>query len=385
MEMIPITKPCLSSDEADAVKEVILSGWVAQGPRVKEFEESFAAYVGAPYACAVSNCTTALHLSLLAAGVKPGDAVITVSHSFITTTNVIRYCQAEPLFVDIDPDTYNISAEALSACLNENRDKSISAIIVVHQIGMPCDLKNILPLARQHNIPVIEDAACAAGSSVSFDDGRSWERIGRPHGDIACFSFHPRKLLTCGEGGMVTTRNARIDARIRLLRHQGMSVSDLKRHDARKIVIEEYPVIGYNYRMTDMQAAMGIVQLGKLSEMVARRRQIAALYKEALSGVSWLRLPVEPCWCQTNWQSFAIRLLEGAPKARDDFMQYLLDAGVATRPGIMNAHEEAPYSREGLKLPCSEAARQSVVLIPMYSLLTDEEIQKVIELIKNVK
>jgi len=381
--MIPIAKPFLTQEEADAASEVILSGWVAQGPKVFEFEDAFSTYVGSQYACAVSSCTAALHLALLAVGVRPGDSVVTVSHSFIATANAVAYCGAKPLFIDIELPTYNMSPTALSEILDKRKDLKISAIIVVHQMGMPCNLKEILSITGKHNIPVVEDAACALGSEITLDGGTTWERIGKPHGDIACFSFHPRKILTTGEGGMLTTNNVEYDKKIRLLKHQGMSVSDLVRHSAKNIILEEYPVLGFNYRMTDIQAAIGIVQLRKLPGIIKRRREIAAIYIKGLSDVSWLQLPEEPNYCQSNWQSFPIRLLNNAPKIRDEFMQYLLDRGVSTRPGIMNAHQEKPYLKENFILKNSEIARNSVMILPLFHSLKDSEVLKIIELIKN--
>jgi len=192
--MIPIAKPFLDKEEVKAVEEVILSGWVTQGPKVLEFEKTFASYVGAEHACAVTNGTTALHLSLLGVGVKPGDVVITVSHSFVATANCIRYCQATPVFVDIDSATYNMSSDGLKACLEKKHTGRVAAILVVHQMGMPCDLETILTLAEKDNIPVVEDAACAIGSEIKIKE--KWEKIGKPHSLVACFSFHPRKIIT---------------------------------------------------------------------------------------------------------------------------------------------------------------------------------------------
>src|SRR6516164_5502824 len=210
--MIPIIRPMMDEREADAARRVIRSVWVTQGPEVAAFEREFAAFVGAPYACAVSNCTTALHLALLAVDVQPGDEIITVSHSFIATANAIRYCGAKPVFADIEPGTFNIDASGLKKLIGPRT----KAILCVHQLGMPCALHEIIPIARGHNLALVEDAACAVGSEIHLD--RAWQRIGKPHGDIACFSFHPRKLLTTGDGGMLTTANAQWDRRVRLLR-----------------------------------------------------------------------------------------------------------------------------------------------------------------------
>jgi len=370
--MIPITKPYLGEEEVAAAREAILSGWVSQGPKVKEFEQNFASFVGSSHAIAVSNCTTALHLALLAVGVRPGDAVITVSHSFISTANSIQFCQAEPIFVDIDPNTFNMSVQALSDCL-DSVDKKVSAILVVHQMGMPADLEKILSISKKHNIPVVEDAACAIGSEISTNGGKEWEKIGKPMGDVACFSFHPRKVITTGEGGMITTNSPEYDKNIRLLRHQGMSVSDVDRHESKKIIFEEYPVLGYNYRLTDIQAAIGIEQLKKAPDIVAKRREIADFYGKKLSSLSWIQVPLEPEFAKTNWQSYAVRVRNDAPCSRDQLMQHLLDKGIATRRGIMNSHQEKVYSGQKYSLPESESARDNVMLLPIFYQMTMEE------------
>lgn len=393
--MIPIAKPTLGEEEVKAAGEVILSGWVAQGPKVKEFETAFAQYVESSYACAVTSCTTALHLALLTLGIKQGDVVVTVSHSFIASTNCIRYCGADPAFLDIDPNTYNMDPNLLGEflgkkCRNQNgqlyyKEGKVAAILVVHQMGMPCDLKAILQIAQKYDLPVVEDAACAVGSEITFDSGKNWEKIGKPHGDIACFSFHPRKLLTTGEGGMLTTNSAKYDKRMRLLRHQCMSISDLKRHQSKSIIIEKYEDIGYNYRLTDIQAAVGIEQLKKVSSAIKKRRELAQIYKKELSRVSWLKVPHEPDYCRTNWQSFPVRLKKDAPMNRDNLMQYLLDNGVSTRPGIMNVHRENPYKTEDSSLTNSEYARETVLLLPLYFEMTADEINTVIRLIENAR
>src|SRR4029077_20621994 len=284
--MIPIAKPSLDEREADAARRVILSGWITQGPEVAAFERGCAEYVSAPHACAVSSCTTALHLALLAAGVGPGHEVITVSHSFIASANSIRYCGATPVFVDVESDTFNIDPDLIEAAISP----LTRAILCVHQMGMPCDLNRIVQIAEKHSIPLIEDAACAIGSEILWK-GR-WERIGRPHGDAACFSFHPRKIISAGEGGMITTKHKDWDTRFRLLRQHGMSVPDTVRHQSNNIIFESYTELGFNYRMTDLQAAIGREQLKRLPGLVIHRRVMATMYRVFLGDVPNLGLPV---------------------------------------------------------------------------------------------
>jgi perosamine synthetase len=374
---IPVIKPWLDQREADAAARAVLSGWVTQGPEVAAFEKEFAAYVGAPHACAVSNCTTALHLALMAVGVKPGDEVITVSHSFIATANAIRYCGAVPVFVDIQLETFNMDPALVEAAITERT----RAILCVHQIGMPCDLKSIVALGRSHDLPVIEDAACAIGSEFLQDS--EWEKIGKPHGDIACFSFHPRKLVTTGDGGMLTTANEEWDHKFRLWRQHSMSVPDTVRHGAREVIFESYPEVGYNYRMTDIQAAVGRVQLERLPEVVARRRELVDRYSNLLTEVREFILPYEPEWARSNWQSYCIRLAE--PSKQTPVMQSMLDKGISTRRAIMCMHREPAYQQQtrlqsqGSSLPCSEEAQDTGIILPLYHQMTEQDQDFVVE------
>ena len=398
MQNIPIAKPWIGEPEAEAARRAIMSGWVTQGPEVAGFEQEFAAYVGAKYACAVSNCTTALHLALLAVGVQPEDQVITVSHSYIATANSIRYCGAIPVFVDIEPQTYNINPVLIEDVINERT----RAILIVHQMGMPCDLKAILAIAKRYNLPVIEDAACATGSEILWDG--QWEKIGKPHGDIACFSFHPRKVITTGDGGMITTNNPAWDQQFRLWRQHGMSVPDTVRHGSKQVIFETYPMLGYNYRMTDIQAAVGREQLKRLPEIVERRRYLAQRYHHQLADIPGLKLPTEPTWAKSNWQSYCVRLPDQCNQRQ--VMQAMLDAVIGTRRGIMCAHREPAYQIEAwscgvarencdcsqkycdsygalrYRLSKSEKAQDDAILLPLFHQMNEQEQDLVVNELK---
>ena len=384
---IPIASPWVGEEEVEAAARPLRSGWLTQGPEVAAFEREFAAYVGATHACAVSNCTTALHLALRALGVGPGDEVITVSHSFIATANAIRYCHAVPVFIDIDPATFNMNPRAIEAAITTRT----RAILCVHQIGMPCEIEAIVATARRYGLWVIEDAACAIGSEVLVD-GR-WERIGKPHGDIACFSFHPRKVITTGDGGMITTSRPEWDARFRLWRQHGMSVPDAVRHSASQVTLETYDTLGYNYRLTDLQAAVGRVQLQRMPAILERRRRLAARYATRLASVPGLRIPLEPAWARSNWQSYCVGLPDHCDQRQ--VMQSLLDQGIASKRGVMCSHRSPAYTAEpwscsGRADACScapstcqhliesERAEDRSLMLPLFTGLSDADQDRVI-------
>jgi dTDP-4-amino-4,6-dideoxygalactose transaminase len=354
MSMIPVMKPLLGPEEAQAAADAVLSGWVAQGPRVAEFERRFAAAVGAPHGAAVSSCTTALHLGLVLAGVGPGDDVVVPSLSFVATTNAVRHAGANPVFADVEAATGNLTAQTVEAAITPRT----RLVIVVHQGGMPADVDAIAEVCEPFGVRILEDAACAIGSTYR----------GRPVGagaELAAWSFHPRKLLTTGEGGMLTLADGDLAVRARRLREHGMSMSAADREAAGGPVIEQYLEVGFNYRMTDIQAAVGLVQLDRLAAVVARRRELAARYREQLAGVAGISLPEDPVHGTTNHQSFVVRL--HTPGIRNQVMAELAAEGVSARRGIMAAHLEPAWARHPrTDLPVTEELSANSLILPLY-------------------
>jgi perosamine synthetase len=364
--LIPITRPFVGEDEVAAAAEVIRSGWLTQGERVQEFETSVARYVGAGRAVAVSNCTTALHLALLAAGVGPGDEVICPSFSFIATANAILHAGAQPVFVDINPRTYNIDPELVEAAITPRT----KVIMPVDQIGLAADINAIRTIAERYGLKVVEDAAPSLGAMIG---GR---RVGSLS-DLTCFSFHPRKSITTGEGGVITTDDPEAAAWLSRIRSHGASTSDLQRHRSKTVAFEEYRELGYNYRMTDIQAAIGVVQLRKLDSILAERRRLAARYAKLLAGYEWLEVPFEPHDSFHTYQSYCIRLR--SEKMREAIMADLAGRGISTRRGVMAIHLE-PFYRElypDVSLPITELCSAETLLLPLFPGLTDEEQQLV--------
>ncbi len=352
---IPVAKPWLGPEEAEAAAAVVASGWVAQGPKVEEFERSFSQSIGCNEAVAVSSGTTALHLAMILLGVGPGDEVVVPSLSFIATANAARYVGATPVFADVDPKTHNVTAETIGQALSTKT----KAVIVAHQMGVPADVDTIRGLAAERDLAVVEDAACAIGSTYK---GKmvGWDA------DLATFSFHPRKLLTTGEGGMLGSASPADAARARRLRDHGINVSASDRHRSRTAVVETYLETGYNYRMTDMQAAIGLVQLDKLEQLLTRRRTLAARYTDSLADLD-VTVVSDPPYGTTNYQSYWLLLPDDSPIGRDELLARLVKDGISAKRGVMASHREPAFSDLPMThLPETERLADQSLILPLY-------------------
>ena len=367
LDVIPLAKPVMGAREEELVLDVLRSGQLSLGPRVPAFEAAFAERVGARHACAVSSGTTGLDLALRAVGVEPGDEVVTTPFSFVASANCILYERAKPVFADVEPRTFNLDPAAAERAITP----ATKAIMPVHQLGLPADMDAFLTIAERHGLALVEDAACAIGATYK---GRPVGSLGPP----ACFSLHPRKVITTGEGGMIAVRDQAVADRLRRLRQHAMDVSDLARHAASDVVIESYPERGWNYRMTDMQAALGLCQLDALDDILADRRRIAGRYTAAIEPIDFLEAPYEPGYAQRTWQSYAVTLAPDAPVDRNELMRLLLADGVPTRRGVMASHEEGAYADVEADLPHTEAASRSSLMLPLFAGMTDEQQDHVI-------
>jgi len=370
--VVHIARPDTGEEEWQALREPLESGWLTQGPKVAQFEKAFAARHGAKHAFAATSCTTALHLILAAMEIGPGDEVIVPAFTWIATANVVLYCGATPVFVDIDPATFNIDPAKIKSRIS----KKTRAIIAVHLFGLCADMDAIAAAAP--GVPIIEDAACASGAAYQ---GRHAGTLGL----AAAFSFHPRKSITTGEGGMVTTADAGLAQRVNSLRNHGAEISEEVRHAAaRPYILSDFNLLGFNYRMTDLQGAVGLVQLKKLDRYIDERQRWADYYRRELSGISWLRLPEVPAGYRHGWQSY-VCMVKGV---RNDIMETLLQRGVNTRPGTHAVHL-LKYSRErfGLKpadFPVAREADAQSMAIPLHNRMAEDDYRHVVRALREV-
>jgi dTDP-4-amino-4,6-dideoxygalactose transaminase len=368
--MIPVMRPWLGEEEAEAAAAAVESGWVAQGPRVREFEEAFAAAIGAPHAVAVSSHTAALQLALIVAGIGPGDEVIVPSLSLAATANAVRYVGAQPVFADADAVTQNLVPQTVEPHLTGRT----RAVVLADQAGVPADLDAVRALCEPHQVTVIEDAACAAGSTYR----------GRPAGagaTLAAVSFDPDMLITAGKGGMLTAADGSTAARFRRLREHGMDMSAADRHRSRQPVIERYTEVGFNFRLTDIQAAVGLVQLRKLAEIVARRRALARRYQQLLSGMPGLVMAGDPPYGETNYQSFWVLLPEDSAVGRDELMQLFAGAGISVRRGAMPLHLESVCAGARPFLPVTERLAKRTLILPLFHQMTESQQEQVVSVL----
>jgi dTDP-4-amino-4,6-dideoxygalactose transaminase len=369
---IQIATPSLGKEEWEALREPIESGWLTQGPKVAAFEKAFAARHAVRHALAATSATTGLHLALAALGIGPGDEVIIPAFTWVATANVVIYCGAKPVFVDVDRTTFNIDPKDLARRVTSRT----RAVIPVHLFGLCADIDAVRAVLRP-DIKIVEDAACAAGATWH---GRSAGTLG----DLGVFSFHPRKSITTGEGGMVTTNDDKLAERVKILRNHGASVSEEERHRGPKpYLLPEFDLLGFNYRMTDLQGAVGVVQLKKLDQFIDERARMAEQYRKELAAISWLSLPQEPEDGRHAWQAFVTYVdPTSAPRSRNEIMEALQQQGISTRPGTHAVHMLGYYRKQfGLKpddFPGARDCDRHSMAIPLHNRMTEDDVAYVV-------
>jgi dTDP-4-amino-4,6-dideoxygalactose transaminase len=377
---IPITKPFLGPEEFAAVRRPLETGWLVQGPYVKEFEDKFGQFVGATHSVATTSCTTALHLAVAAMDLKPGDEVIVPAFTWVATANVVEYMGATPVFVDIELSTFNLDVERLEAAISPRT----VGVLPVHLFGLAADMDPILEIAGRHGLWSVEDAACGFGATYGG------QHVGT-FGDLGCFSFHPRKSITTGEGGMVTTSRIDLAKTVRSLRDHGASRSDHQRHtSSSSYLLAEYDLLGYNFRMTDLQGAIGTVQMDRADWVLSERRRCAETYDRLLADLDWLALPVTPPGSVHGYQSYVCLFRPEEPtldsvdalhRRRNALMAVLEEDGVATRQGthaaFMQGFYASKYAIPHSSLPAAYFADRLSISLPMYPGMTADELEYV--------
>ncbi len=388
MIKVPIAKTEFSDEDLNAILDPLKSGWVVQGPHVAEFERKWSSYTGAPHSVAVSNCTTALHLSLAACGIKAGDEVIVPSFTWIATANAVEYLGAKPVLCDIETETFNINPSNIEKLITPNT----KAVLPVHLFGLSAKMEEILAIAEKHNLLVVEDAACGFGAK--YKD----KHVGN-FGVTGCFSFHPRKAITTGEGGMIMTSDAELVEKLRSMRDHGAAISDHQRHTGSKpYFLPEFPYLGYNYRMTDIQASIGSSQMNRAEEIHLKRSAIADKYDELINGIEWLRKPFrnndyehgfQAYVCMYSPEEISLKSIDSVNASRNDLMDYLQQNGISTRPGTHAIHMlqyyREKYGFRNEDYPNSYIASQCSIAFPLFPTLTEEEFSYIADKIKNYK
>lgn len=375
-QRIEIARPLLGQEEWEALRAPLEDGWISQGPRVAAFEQAFARRHKVEYARATNSCTTALHLALLALGIGPGDKVIVPAFTWVATANAVRYAGAEPVFVDVNPVDFNLDTEALTTF----RSRPPKALIAVHLFGLCADMDRIRDIFPE--VPIIEDAACAVGAAYK---GKAAGSLG----ELGCFSFHPRKIITTGEGGMITTRNRDWAERIERLRNHGASQSERERHyGPRPYLLPDFEELGFNYRMTDLQGAVGAVQLTRLDAWLEERRQWSHYYREALREIPWVQVPEPPEGYDHSWQSFVLRIKEeSAPLTRNQIMDRLMEKGISTRPGTHAVPFLGAYAYLGHKpkdFPGAWVSQEQSLAIPLHQQMVADDYEYIVSTFKDI-
>lgn len=365
--MIPVFKPSVGKEELESLRQVLESGWIGLGPKTGEFEKAFAQYIGVPYAIGTNSCTAALHLALKVLEIKPNDEVISPSLTFISTNHAILYNRAIPVFCDVYEDTLTLDVEDFKKKISKNT----KAVIVMHYGGHPCDMDPIVEIAKENGIYVIEDAAHGCGSEYK---GRKIGTLG----DIACFSFHAVKNLTCGEGGMITTSNFEWNQRLHHLRWLGINKGTWNRSNSDRYSwyynVEE---IGFKCHMSDLNAALGLVQIRKLDKLNERRRDITSIYNQAFSNLEWLKTPVVKNWAKSSHHNYVVKL-----DKRDEFIEHLKKKEIASSVHYIPNHHYPMYKNFKADVPVTEKVWKKIVTLPLFPDLTSGEMDRVIEAVR---